>query len=148
MKCRIAFILVCILLASFTANPERRVGEPEPWTAKQLLSPAELASAINHPGTKKLIIFCVGPGASIRGSIDMGPAHEKENLEKLKRQLIPLPKDADIVIYCGCCPFEHCPNIRPAFSLLNEMKFSNARLLNLEHNIKTDWISKGYPSVP
>ena len=78
----------------------------------------------------------------------MGPAHEKENLEKLKRQLIPLPKDADIVIYCGCCPFEHCPNIRPAFSLLNEMKFSNARLLNLEHNIKTDWISKGYPSVP
>jgi thiosulfate/3-mercaptopyruvate sulfurtransferase len=117
----------------------------EPWTEKQLLAPADLASVLNNPKAKKPVIFCVGPGALIRGSIDTGPAKEKENLEKLKQQLSRLPKDADIVIYCGCCPFEHCPNIRPAFTLLNEMKFSNARLLNLEHNIKTDWVAKGYP---
>jgi alkanesulfonate monooxygenase len=40
---------------------------------------------------------------------------------------------------------DRCPNIRPAFSLLNEMKFTHAHLLNLEHNIKTDWVAKGYP---
>jgi hypothetical protein len=92
-------------------------------------------------------VYCIGPGALIRGSVDMGPAHEKENLEKFKQALEKLPRNADIVIYCGCCPFERCPNIRPAFSLLVEMKFINARLLNLEHNIRTDWVAKGYPSV-
>jgi|SRR5450432_2682472 thiosulfate/3-mercaptopyruvate sulfurtransferase len=120
---------------------------PEPWTASQLLAPADLAAVINNPKAKQPIIICVGPGALIRGSLDMGPAKEKENLEKFKLQLSKLPKDADIVIYCGCCPFEHCPNIRPAFTLLNEMKFTNAHLLNLEHNIKTDWIAKGYPQA-
>ena len=84
----------------------------------------------------------------IKNSIDIGPARDSLNIIKFKEQLSKLPKDAPIVIYCGCCPFEHCPNIRPAFALLNEMKFTRHKLLNIEHNIKTDWISKGYPSIP
>jgi hypothetical protein len=109
------------------------------------MAPADLAEVINNPATKKPVIICVGPGALIKGSIDTGPAKEKENLEKLRKELTGLSKDADIVIYCGCCPFDHCPNIRPAFSLLNEMKFTNHKLLNLEHNLRTDWVNKGYP---
>jgi hypothetical protein len=119
----------------------------EPWTARQLMAPADLAAMINDPNSKKPVIICVGPGALIKGSLDMGPAKEKENLEKLKQQLIKLSRDANVVIYCGCCPFEHCPNIRPAFTLINEMKFSNAHLLNIEHNINTDWIAKGFPKA-
>ena len=119
----------------------------EPWTSGQLLNPADLASVISDPKARKPLIFCVGPGALILGSIDIGPGKEKENLEKFKLQLSKLPRDANIVIYCGCCPFEHCPNIRPAFILLNEMKFTNAHLVNLEHNIKTDWVAKGYPQA-
>jgi thiosulfate/3-mercaptopyruvate sulfurtransferase len=124
-----------------------KIGVPEPWTAKQLMAPADLAAIINDPNAKKPVILCVGPGALIKGSLDMGPAKEKINLEKLKQQLSKLPRDTNVVIYCGCCPFDHCPNIRPAFNLLNEMKFSNAHLLNLEHNIKTDWVAKGYPQA-
>jgi thiosulfate/3-mercaptopyruvate sulfurtransferase len=159
MKYRIVFILICILTIGFNKyhgksapGPESGIGKAhaesgsEPWKENQLLAPEELADLINNPKAKKPFIFCVGPGALIKGSLDMGPAKEKENLEKLKQQLSKLPKDADLVIYCGCCPFEHCPNIRPAFNLINEMKFSNARLLNLEHNIKTDWVAKGFPS--
>ena len=119
----------------------------EPWTESQLLAPADLAAELTHSGNKKPLVYCVGPGALILGSIDMGPAHEKENLDKLKKALQKLPSNTEIVIYCGCCPFEKCPNIRPAFSLLVEMKFTNAKLLNLEHNIRTDWVAKGYPSV-
>ncbi|MHB8261329.1 MAG: rhodanese-like domain-containing protein [Bacteroidia bacterium] len=117
----------------------------ELWTEKQLMSPAELAKTINNPSAKKPIIYSIGPGGNIKGSIEMGAAQEKENLDKLKAALTKLPKDADIVIYCGCCPFEHCPNIRPAFKLLNELKFTNHKLLNLSKNLKVDWIDKGYP---
>ena len=129
---------------TYTKDTTKRI---EPWTEKQLMAPADLAAIINDPNEKKPVIICVGPGALIRGSMDMGPVNEKVNLEKLKQQLYKLSRDANVVIYCGCCPFEHCPNIRPAFILLNEMKFSNARLLNIEHNLKTDWIAKGYPKV-
>jgi thiosulfate/3-mercaptopyruvate sulfurtransferase len=171
MKYRIVVILICVIAVGFDKygrkaasvrdakilyhnagkNSKSLKGKgnnaisTEPWTADQLMAPAELAELITNPKAGKPVIICVGPGAAIRGSLDMGPAKEKENLEKYKLLLSRLSKDADIVIYCGCCPFEHCPNIRPAFTLLNEMKFTNAHLLNLEHNIKTDWIAKGYP---
>ncbi len=160
MKYSILFIIVCGTAIGFTkfngkqviqsqshaAMPNQgTINGPEPWTADQLLPPADLAAVINDPNGKKPVIICVGPGALIKGSIDTGPAKEKENLEKLRKRLSELPKNTNIVIYCGCCPFEHCPNIRPAFRLLNEMNFSNIHLLNLQNNIKTDWIEKGYP---
>ena len=145
MKYRLVFLLICALAAGFMKYNAGSSNAQEPWTKAQLMAPADLAALINNPGTKKPLIFSVGPGALIKGSADMGPVNEKENLDKLKTALGKLPKDTYLVVYCGCCPFEHCPNIRPAFHLLNDMKFSNARLLNLEHNIKTDWVSKGYP---
>jgi hypothetical protein len=117
----------------------------DPWKPAQLLSPGDLAKVIGDPQARQPFIFCIGPGAVIKGSIDIGPARDSSNLNKLRLQLSKLPKDAMVVIYCGCCPFEHCPNIRPAFTLLNEMKFTHPQLLNLEHNIKIDWINKGYP---
>ncbi len=146
MKYRIVFILIIIASIAFNKYKGMKEGGPEPWADSQLMAPSDLAAMINSSFSKKPVIISVGPGALIKGSLDMGPVHEKENLDKLKKQLSQLPQDANIVIYCGCCPFEHCPNIRPAFILLNEMKFSNAHLLNLEHNIKTDWVAKGYPT--
>ncbi len=145
MKYRIVFILIIITSIAFNKYKGMKESGPEPWTDSQLMAPSDLAAVINNAVTKKPVIISVGPGALIKGSLDMGPVHEKENLDKLKKRLSQLPQDANIVIYCGCCPFEHCPNIRPAFILLNEMKFSNAHLLNLEHNIKMDWVAKGYP---
>lgn len=117
----------------------------EPWTEKQLMSPADLAKIVNDTKATKPIIYCIGPSGNIKGGIEIGAAQEKENLDKLKTALSKLPKNAGIVVFCGCCPFEHCPNIRPAIKLLNEMKFTNYKLLNLSHNLKVDWIDKGYP---
>ncbi len=117
----------------------------EPWKQEQLLNPSELAKTINATKAKQPYIYSIGPGATIKSSIDIGTAQDMKNLNKLKQQLSRLPKDANIVIYCGCCPFQHCPNIRPAFTLLNEMKFTNQKLLSLQHNIRVDWIDKGFP---
>jgi len=148
---KVKYILLSSLLAlsllGFIKIRERNRYASEPWTDSQLMAPAELAQKLKQGSTNKPLVYSVGPGALILGSVDMGPAHEKENLEKFRKALEKLPVNAQVIIYCGCCPFERCPNIRPAFSLLVEMKFTNARLLNLEHNIRTDWVDKGYPSV-
>ncbi len=119
---------------------------PENWTKDQLIEPAVLAQTIEANKNVPLI-YCVGPGVVIPHSIDIGMTKDQKNLQKLKDSLSTVPRSANIVIYCGCCPFEHCPDVRPAISLLKEMKFTNYHLLNLPHNIKTDWIAKGYPQV-
>jgi thiosulfate/3-mercaptopyruvate sulfurtransferase len=138
------FFIPCVVAVVFLALSFGVINE-EPWKPEQLLAPAELAKTIGDPAVKQPLVFSIGPGAVIRGSIDIGPGRDSNNIKKLRQQLSQLPKDANIVIYCGCCPFVHCPNIRPAFTLLNEMKFTHPQLLNIEHNIKTDWIDKGYP---
>jgi hypothetical protein len=119
--------------------------QTEPWTPGQLLDPADLAAMINHPSGDLPLMICVGPSGPIKGSVETGPVNDKKNLTKLRALLLKENRDREIVIYCGCCPFEHCPNVRPAFALLNDMHFTHTRLLNLSHNIKTDWIGAGYP---
>jgi thiosulfate/3-mercaptopyruvate sulfurtransferase len=117
----------------------------EPWTDKQLKDPAALAATLADPKAPQPVIFNIGPVQQIKGAIAIGPAKAQANLDKLKQQLAKLPKDKEVIIYCGCCPYSRCPNVRPAFDLLKKMKFTNARLLNLPSNLNDDWISKGYP---
>ncbi|MCS6904204.1 MAG: rhodanese-like domain-containing protein [Bacteroidia bacterium] len=119
--------------------------QQEPWTEKQLIQPAELAAIINDAKRTKPIIYNIGPAGNIKGAIAIGNTKDEENLQKLKADLRKRSKEADIVIYCGCCPFKDCPNIRPAFRLLNQEKFKNHKLLNIPKNLKVDWIDKGYP---
>lgn len=120
--------------------------KPENWTKDQLIEPAALAEILQ--ANKEIpVIYCVGPGVVIPHSIDIGPASDENNLQRFKAALDKIPRGTDIVIYCGCCPFEHCPNVRPAIAVLKEMKFTNFHLLDLPDNIKKDWISKGYPQA-
>ena len=127
----LSFFLIALIIVVSAMSGFKPKNEDEPWTTQQLLAPADLAKIIGDPTAKQPIIFSIGPGAIIKNSIDIGPVKEKENMDKLEQELKKLPNDAKIVIYCGCCPFEHCPNIRPAFLLLNKMKFTNHKLLNL-----------------
>ena len=117
----------------------------DPWRNDQLIEPAALAAILNDPSAKQPVIYNIGIVRGIKNAIIEGAAKDSANLLKWKNELQTLPRDTDIVIYCGCCPFEYCPNIRPAFQLLNEMGFTHQKLLNLPHNLKADWVSKGYP---
>ena len=133
-------LLLCVLLSGVAIDAQN----PENWKKDQLVQPADLAKTV-QAGKDLPVIFSVGPSAYIPTSVDVGMTKQQANLDKLKEQLKKLPKDTKIVIYCGCCPFDHCPNVRPAIQVLKDMKFTHYKLLNLEHNIKTDWIDKGYP---
>ena len=133
----IVFLLLLICQKSVAQNPIN-------WTQDQLMDPAKLSTTIKE--NKNIpVIFSIGPGAIIPHSKDIGAIKEPENLKKFKAELGKLPKNAQVIVYCGCCPYEHCPNVRPAIQLLKEMKFTNYKLLDLPRNIKVDWINKGYP---
>ena len=136
------FLISVMILFANTALAQQKNN----WTNDQLMNPALLAKKIADNKHVPLMIS-VGPMALIPHSIDMGSASEAEGMATLKDTLSKLSKNTDIVIYCGCCPFEKCPNVRPAIDLLKKMKFSNYHLLNLPVSIKADWIDKGYPTV-
>lgn len=111
-----------------------------------LIQPAELVSRLSA----KPAVFQVGPAVFYRSkhipsSIYAGPASKPDGLGKLKAAVAKLPHDREIVIYCGCCPWDRCPNVHPAMDLLKQMGFTNVKALYLPENFKTDWLDKGYP---
>ncbi|WAC14862.1 rhodanese-like domain-containing protein [Dyadobacter pollutisoli] len=137
--------ILAFTLTIFSAVAVHAQAVTEPWTEAELKPTQELADQINGSDKVKPIIINIGPQAVIKGSVDAGPGSEKENLKKLGKILSKHDKNHEVVLYCGCCPFAKCPNVRPAFKLLKEQGFTQARLLNIPKNIKTDWIDKGYP---
>jgi thiosulfate/3-mercaptopyruvate sulfurtransferase len=139
------FLSTLATVLVFSGVSPFRCQADEPWTDKELKEPAALAAVLADAKAPKPVIFNIGPVQQIKGAILIGPASAPRNLDKLKQQLAKLPKDKEVIIYCGCCPFRRCPNVRPAFELLKKMKFTNAKLLDLSSNLKDDWISKGYP---
>lgn len=144
MKAKTLVFLVALLggimaIAAFTFS------DREPWSEEQLMKPADLSLVLKSTFGEKPLIFNIGPAGSIQGSIHIGATQEHGNLQALEKQVQAIPKDKAIVIYCGCCPFKDCPNIRPAFSKLTQLGFTNHKLLALPQNLKVDWIDKGYP---
>jgi thiosulfate/3-mercaptopyruvate sulfurtransferase len=111
-----------------------------------LIQPPDLAAKLSA----KPSVFYVGPNVLYRSkhipaAVYAGPGSKPEGLELLKNAVAKLPRDREIVIYCGCCPWDRCPNIKPAMAMLQEMGFTQAKALNLPENFKTDWIDRGYP---
>jgi thiosulfate/3-mercaptopyruvate sulfurtransferase len=121
----------------------------DPWAPGELLRPAELAGAIQS-GKAPIVVSVAFPilyrGKHIVHAINGGPGSKPEGIEALKNAVAKLPKEADIVIYCGCCPMLKCPNIRPAYRTLKDLGFTHIRILSLPTNLHTDWVSKDYPS--
>ncbi len=112
---------------------------------RRSIQPDSLATAINTGADSAILILNTGPVDDILHAINIGAVSEKPNLKKLKKYLKDVPKDKEIVIYCGCCPFATCPNLDPAYDLLSSMKFENFKILKLDDDLKMDWIDKGYP---
>jgi thiosulfate/3-mercaptopyruvate sulfurtransferase len=124
---------------------------PDPWTAAQTVQPADLMKEIGNPkSANHVIVACVGfrplfSGAHVPGAVFHGAASTEPGLADLKRWAQSLPHSANVVLYCGCCPLVHCPNLRPAFIALRDMGFTHLRVLILPTDFATDWIGKGFP---
>ena len=118
----------------------------DPWTTKDLVQPKEVAADIKTP----LLIHVGFPvlyrSVHIPGSVYAGPGAKAEGLELLKKAVAGQPKNRQIVLYCGCCPWDKCPNMRPAFAALRELGYTNVKAMVIPENLKVDWTDKGYPA--
>jgi thiosulfate/3-mercaptopyruvate sulfurtransferase len=126
------------------------LASPESARAQDLMQPEELTKLLAGPAAKRPVLVQVGfevlyRGAHIPGSIYAGPDAKPEGIAALKKALGPLPRKSAIVLYCGCCPWTDCPNVRPAFRTAKAMGFENVKLLVIRQNLKHDWIDRGFP---
>jgi len=118
----------------------------EPWTNNDLVQPDQVVKDLNGPLVIQVGFPVLYRSAHISGSVFAGPGSKDEGIADLKKAVAGQPRTREIVLYCGCCPWEKCPNIRPAFAALHEMGFTHVKAMVVPTNLKTDWIDKGYPT--
>jgi len=141
-----AFACFCAaLLAAVCLGQEAS----DPWPETALLEPPALVQALQ--AAKPPVVLCVAFPVLYRNrhiprAVYAGPGYKPEGIEALKKAVATLPKNADLVLYCGCCPMVKCPNLRPAYRALKELGFARVRVLDIPTNMHTDWFAKGYPS--
>lgn len=117
-----------------------------------LINPEDLVKILQAPKAEKPLILNIGPRAlflqaHIPGSEYIGLSAESQGMEALLARVKPLPHNKFIVLYCGCCPWSHCPNVRPAYYQLHKAGFTRVKVLYIPDNLGTDWVYKGYPTV-
>ena len=121
-----------------------------PWPESVIMEPADLARILQASGKKPSVVCVAFPvlyrSRHIKNAVFAGPGGRPEGIAALKKAVAGMPKDADVVLYCGCCPMEKCPNIRPAYQALKEMGFTRVRVLRIPTNMAVDWYGKSYPS--
>jgi thiosulfate/3-mercaptopyruvate sulfurtransferase len=128
-----------------------RQADPETLPASQLVQPSDLARELASASTdSRLTAVYVGfralfAGGHIPGATYHGSASTPQGLAEIKKWAASLPRTTNLVIYCGCCPFERCPNIRPAFALFRDLGFTHVRVLQLPTSFAADWVDKGHP---
>jgi hypothetical protein len=127
--------------SSASSIPESRRIEPE-----------ALVRLLKASDNDKPLILQVGSRvmfsqAHIPGSQYAGPGSQASGIQSLETTVATLPKNRPIVLYCGCCPWDRCPNVGPAYRRLMDLGFTNVRVLYLANNFGDDWVNKGYPAV-
>jgi hypothetical protein len=115
------------------------------YTPDKLMDPIKLVELLKSPIAKKPIILNVGPSAPIPGSQLIGNAEDPANKEKMKSVLKNIPKNSEIVIYCGCCKLVDCWNIHEADKILTSLGYTNYKILNMPTDFNADWVDKKYP---
>lgn len=115
----------------------------------QQIQPAELQKLLTMGAGAPLVIQ-VGSRvfyqeAHIPGAKFAGPGSQPAGIQTVETTVAAVPKDKFIVLYCGCCPWDRCPNVGPAFARLRGLGYTNVKVLYLAHNFGDDWVRKGYP---
>jgi hypothetical protein len=134
--------------AQFT--PSTGPGSTKLIPQAQLIQPEEMVHLPQAKGTDKPMLLQVGSHllfdeAHITGSVYAGAGSQPAGLQQLQSMVVSRSKKKFIVLDCGCCPWDRCPNLGPAYKQLRDLGFSNVKVLYLANNLGADWVAKGYP---
>lgn len=147
------FLRLALILALMLVGATASVAQSElaPGSA-QLINPEDLVRILQAPTGQKPLILNVGPSllymqAHIPEAEYIGPGSNSQGTDSLRRRVKALPHSTFIVLYCGCCPWSHCPNVYPAYNELHKMGFTNVKVLYIADNFGVDWVYKGYPTI-
>ncbi len=146
---KLSAIITAALLASTLAIA---AGVTQIIPASDLMPTSQLNSQLTEVKSGKVVLIHVGflvmyRMGHIPGSRYVGPASRPEGMVALEKLVAKLPHNQQIVIYCGCCPWVDCPNIRPAYHALKQLGFTNVKALSIPDRLGSDWTSKGFPIV-
>lgn len=147
---RFTRVLACTSLAAASVFPLTLAqNAPNPWSATQTVQPGDLLKELSDPKSAPAILF-VGfqrlfTAGHIKGAQYHGTGGSADGLAEIKSWAASQPRSLNLVIYCGCCPMERCPNIRPAFTALRDLGFTKLRVLVLPTSFAVDWAEKGFP---
>jgi rhodanese-related sulfurtransferase len=120
--------------------------------AHALVQPSDLVQLLaSKDSSNSPVVLQVGSHiffneAHITGAQFAGPGSQPAGLALLEKTVSPLPKDKLIVLYCGCCPWNRCPNVGPAYKRLQDLGYTNVKVLYLASDFGDDWVNKGYPT--
>lgn len=145
--------VVFLVLAGATAGRAQFSKQPADAHAidrAHLIEPEDLAKLLQSPKAERPLLLMVGfrvlyAQGHIPGAEYIGPGSEERGIQALRKRVEGLSRKKSIVIYCGCCPWAHCPNVEPAYKELQRMGFSNAKVLYMANNFGRDWIARGFP---
>ena len=145
----LAPITLATVCSFFPVSSRLVLADSDPWTKEQTVQAADLAKEMENAQTAATVVF-VGfrrlyASGHIKGAQYHGTAGNEEGRKELTAWATSLPRTTNLVIYCGCCPMERCPNIRPAFKALQDLGFKNLRVLLLPTDFATDWAGQGLP---
>ncbi len=145
---RSVLLAVTILLCCATMFGARNGS----WQPGETVKPEELAGLLSRPGGVKPLVLQVGVqvlyrNGHIPGSKYVGAGWSPAGIQKLMAEVTRLPRSTPIVLYCGCCPWDDCPNVRPAFETLRKLGFKDTRVLYMPTNFQQEWVAKGYPTA-
>lgn len=121
-------------------------------TKSDLIMPEDLVKALNQPEAKRPLLVHVGfptlyRSAHIAGSKYAGPCGKPEGRDSLTALLKNVPKNRAVVLYCGCCPWEHCPNVIPAFRIARSLGLKNVKVMYVGQDLQRDWVDRGLPAL-
>jgi thiosulfate/3-mercaptopyruvate sulfurtransferase len=139
-------LAILIFLSALPSAPHAHAADS---ASMKTLTPEELVRILAAKPPKPLL-FHVGSHmfylqAHIPGSEYVGAGTTAEGIQNLRRRVSGLPKNTPIVLYCGCCPWSHCPNVNPPYDALLQIGFTNVKVLFMANNFGDDWVDKGYP---
>ena len=147
--------LILLLATALSSSPVSTASGDEkkpadPWPSSQTMEPGQLAKMLTDKYSSVPTVVFVGfrslyVGGHVPDAAFHGTASSEPGLAELKAWAATLSRSTDLVIYCGCCPFDKCPNVRPAYAVLAGMGFKKLRVLDLPTSFAVDWAGKGYP---